>query len=85
MAARGAGGAQAGNFSCPGGAGGIGSAGGTGGGGAGGVSAGIVWTGGAEPTIDGATTIAIGEAGTGGEGGTPAANDGTVATVLDLS
>jgi hypothetical protein len=84
IAARGFGGNPT-TSACQGGAGGIGGLGGTGGGGAGGVSAGIVWTGVAEPITDVATTITIGDAGAGGEGGTPSANDGTAATVLDLS
>jgi hypothetical protein len=85
MATRGLGGGTLAPGACTGGAGGIGSAGGTGGGGGGGVSAGIVWTGVAEPITDVATTITIGDAGGGGEGGTPSGNDGTAATVLDVS
>jgi hypothetical protein len=61
---------------CPGGTGGLGGNGASGGGGAGGISAGIVWKGETEPSVDDNTAIQVGDAGEGGEGGAPGDNDG---------
>jgi hypothetical protein len=61
---------------CNGGNGGGGGAGGAGGGGAGGISAGIVVKGAMMPTVDMATTMIVGAAGTKGNGGAAGANDG---------
>jgi hypothetical protein len=58
---------QAANSACVGGTGGTGGKGGAGAGGSGGVSAGVVYKG-AKPTLDGATTITTGTAGTKGAG-----------------
>ncbi len=72
---------------CSGGKGGRGADGGAGAGGAGGVAAGILFKG-AEPTLDAETTIAHGEAGSGGKGGKPPTNDGPIGTagkVLDAT
>lgn len=62
--------------SCGGGTGGKGGNGGAGGGGAGGISVGIVWKGAMQPTVSADTTITTGKAGTKGNGGVPATNDG---------
>jgi hypothetical protein len=63
---------------CAGGAGGTGGPGGPGGGGAGGISAGVVWAGDFEPTVDTDTLITLGEPGAAGVGGDPGNNDGIV-------
>lgn len=61
--------------SCAGGAGGAGAKGGAGGGGAGGISVGILWSGATTPLVL-ATSITVGDAGSGGLGGEPSVNDG---------
>ena len=60
---------------CVGGNGGNGSAGGSGAGGVGGLSVGVLYKGSA-PTVDSATTTALGTAGAKGIGGTAGVNDG---------
>jgi hypothetical protein len=69
---------------CDGGGGGFGGNGASGGAGAGGISAGIVWSGETEPSVDDETTIEAGDAGAGGEGGTPGENDGVDGTAEDV-
>jgi hypothetical protein len=69
---------------CSGGAGGFGGNGAPGGGGAGGVSAGIVWKGEGEPTLDEETAIQVGDPGNAGEGGTPGENDGIDGAAEDV-
>lgn len=64
---------------CNGGAGGTGGNGGAGAGGAGGISVGVLWKGGAAPTVDSATNAQITVAAKGGAkgtGGNSPANDG---------
>jgi hypothetical protein len=68
---------------CPGGAGGFGGKGAAGGGGAGGISAGVVWSGDAAPSLTG-TTRSLGLPGAKGLGGEPGTNDGIDGVAEDV-